>query len=147
MGLVSSSIGDYQEAVKYGLKAVQTAEALKDSSMQLCTIYNRVGLSYYQLKQYQKAHVYFKKSLFIAQKYNDQSTIYYLNGNIGSLLINLNRIKEGLTLFLYTAKKYPPQTLGDSITLTSWLFRAYAKLKQYASAQKYCNQLIAFSNR
>jgi tetratricopeptide (TPR) repeat protein len=41
--------------LKYGLKAVETAEAVDDSSLQLCTIYNRLGITYFQLKQFQKA--------------------------------------------------------------------------------------------
>jgi two-component sensor histidine kinase len=146
LGIVSTSIGDYQEGIKYGLKAVETAEALGDSSLQLCTIYNRVGLTYYYLKQYQKAHSYYSKSLEVARKYNDHSSIITLAANIAGVLNYLNQTEEGTRLILYTAKKYPPQTPKDTMWVANVLVYNYTLLKQYALAQKYSNQLLALLN-
>ena len=57
LGTVSCDLSDFQEALKYGLLAVETAELVNDTSLQLCTIYNRVGLTYFYLNQFQKANV------------------------------------------------------------------------------------------
>jgi two-component sensor histidine kinase len=147
LGDVSNELGDYKEAMRYGLLAVKTAEALKDSTLQMCTIYNHVGQTYYYLKQNQKALSYWKKSLHIAQKYKAQSSIIILIVNIADLFTaRLNQPKEALNLTLGIAQKYPPQNISDSISLTHTLLYAYTRLKQYSSAQRYCDQLLALAD-
>jgi tetratricopeptide (TPR) repeat protein len=51
LGIAFSILGDYQEALRHALLAVKTAEQLSDTTLQLCTIYNRVGLIYFSLNQ------------------------------------------------------------------------------------------------
>jgi tetratricopeptide (TPR) repeat protein len=147
LGILSAVMGDFQEGIKYGLLAVRTAEALKDSSLQLCTIYNRVGINYYHLNQFQKAYVYFAKSLVVAQKYNDRESTLHLTGNIASILHKLNQHEKALDLLLKTGQTFPPQTLSDSIAITQDLLIAYTRLKQYASAQRVFNQLLLISDK
>lgn len=146
LGVVYGSLGDYQEALKYGLLAVKTAESLKDSSLQLCTIYNRVGITYRELKQYQKAYFYYKKSLQVAQKYNHIPSITYLTSNISNVLLYLDKPDEALKLLLTTAQKYPPQALPDRMRLLSRFLNTYTYMKQYTLAQQYCDQLIELSD-
>jgi two-component sensor histidine kinase len=147
LGIISTELGDYQEGLKYGLKAVETAEAVDDSSLQLCTIYNRLGITYFQLKQFQKALSYYNKSLEVAQKYNDRASTLLLTGNITTILHKLNQYEKALNLLLTTARKYPPQDIADSINLTQGLLLIYTKLKQYGPAQRYCDQLLAMSDK
>jgi two-component sensor histidine kinase/tetratricopeptide (TPR) repeat protein len=147
LGYSASAIGDYQEGIKYGLKAVETAESLNDTTMQMCTIYNRVGITYYHLQEYQKAFFYYKKSLHIAQKYDHLPSILLLTGNIVNLLMHTSQPEEALDLLLLTARKYPPQDIKDSIYVTSRLLETYTKLKKYAIAQLYCDQLLILSDK
>jgi two-component sensor histidine kinase/tetratricopeptide (TPR) repeat protein len=145
LGTVSSEMGDYQEGIKYGLLAVKTAEAVKDTTMQLCTIYNRVGVTYTNLKQYQKALLYYNKSLLVARKYNDQPSIIILSGNIGTILARLGQLEASVQWLLNMARLYPPRNTSDSTTLASRLLYNYTQMKQYAKAQTYCNQLLSLS--
>ncbi len=147
LGYASSHLGDYQEGLKYGLRAVRTAEAMGDSSMQLCTIYNRVGLTYHNLKKFGKAYVYLKKALLIAQKYDDRASVLLLTGNIASALHKSGQTEESLRFLLGMARKYPPRNAGDSSLLASRLLFRYTTLKQYATAGQYCRQLLAFAQR
>jgi two-component sensor histidine kinase len=140
-------MGNYQEGLKYGLLAVETAEASSDSSLQVCTIYNRVGLTYYHLKQFSKADIYFKKSLVIAQKYDDRASIIHVSINLFTALHQLNRPQDALQQLLETAKKYPPGNLTDSALLISRFVVHYTKVKQYTTAQKYCNQLLVYMDK
>jgi two-component sensor histidine kinase len=147
MGAVSSEIGDYQEGIKYGLLAIKTAEAVKDTTMQLCTIYNRVGVTYTYLKQFTKAHIYFNKAMRVAQKYNDRSSILFLTYNIARGLTELHQHEASLRLLLSTKKRYPPQNSSDSIMLASRLLSNYTQTKQYTLAQRYCDQLLSYDSR
>ncbi|WPP48732.1 histidine kinase dimerization/phosphoacceptor domain -containing protein [Catalinimonas niigatensis] len=147
LGNISTEMGDYQEGLKYGLLAVQTAEMLKDSTLQLCTIYNRLGLTYYELRQNQKAYIYFNKAMHIAQKYIDQPSIMFLTHNITSVLNRLGQQRETVKLLLSTVKQYPPQNNWDSTLLASRLLESYTQLKQYSLAQPYYKQLLNLSER
>ena len=147
LGDIFAQMGDYQEGLRYGLLAVRTAGEEGDSTLQLCTIYNRVGMMYYRLKQFQKAHAYYVKALRIARKYNDRPSIIPVTGNIAHVLVSLGRTRASLRLLLATAQQYPPQTLTDSIFLASRLLRRYTELGQYATGQRYCNRLLAAARR
>jgi hypothetical protein len=50
MGTILTDMGDYHQALRYGLLAVPTGESLKDSTLLMCSIYNRLGLSYMSFK-------------------------------------------------------------------------------------------------
>jgi two-component sensor histidine kinase len=145
LGTILSGMGDFQEGLKYGLLAVQTAEMLRDTTLQMCTIYNRLGLTYYKLKQDQKAYFYYDKAMRIAQKYNHRSSIMVLTYSITSVLNRLGQQRETVQLLLRRAKEYPPQNKWDSIRLASRLLSSYSQLKQYTLAQRYYKQLLSLS--
>jgi two-component sensor histidine kinase len=147
LGYIASRMGDYQEGLRYGLLAVRTAEARHDSSLQLCTIYNRVGLTYFNLRQYQKAYLYYKKSLSVAQKYDHLPSIVILTNNISQVLLQLRRAEEALGLLLKTVGRYPPDDTSDRIVMLTNVLKGYSFLKRYATAQRYCNQLLFISGR
>ncbi|HEX8529865.1 MAG TPA: tetratricopeptide repeat protein [Cytophagales bacterium] len=147
MGNMSSALGDYQEGLRYGLLAVRTAEALKDTSLSLCAIYNRLGMTYFRLKQYQKAYLYYDQAMRVARKYNDRPSVIIMAGNLATLLSVLDRPESSVRLVLSVARQYPPRSSEDSITLASRLVRGYTQLKRYRLAQRYCDQLLAFSSR
>jgi tetratricopeptide (TPR) repeat protein len=44
LGFVSTKTGDYKSGLTYGLEALKTARQRGDTSLYLCTIYNRLGL-------------------------------------------------------------------------------------------------------
>jgi two-component system, sensor histidine kinase PdtaS len=69
MGTISVFLGDNRQALDYGLLALQTAENVGDTSLQLCQINNGIGRTLVRLKERQKATNYFSKALEIAEKY------------------------------------------------------------------------------
>jgi two-component sensor histidine kinase len=146
LGIVSSEMGNYREGLKYGLLAVQTAESLQDTTLQLCTIYNRLSITYFYLKQYRKVLEYLNKAMVVAQKYNDQASIKFLTINTAHALYRLNQPDAALRLVQGTVKQYPPQNTRDSITVAANLLLGYTQLKQYGPAQRYCNQLLSFAS-
>ncbi len=147
LGYVSSQTGDYQQGLRYGLLAVKTAERLKDSSLALCTIYNRVAGTYAHLNQLEKAMVYFEKSLRVAFRYDDHASVMLLAPNIAEVLMELNRAADVPGRLLAISRKYPPHDVYDSVAFAASFLKAYTGLKQYANAQKYCDQLISLTDR
>jgi two-component sensor histidine kinase/tetratricopeptide (TPR) repeat protein len=147
MGIVATILGDYRNGLRYGLLAVKTAEDLGDSTLQLCTIYNRVGITYEQLKQYQKALSYYEKSLSVARRYNDHASIQIVTGNIIFVMRRLNRLQEALTLLRQRSRQYPPGSLEEHMDEKVDFINTYTALKLYAKAQPYAEELIALAGK
>ena len=147
LGYVSSQMGDYQQGLTYGLLAVRTAEGLKDSSLALCTIYNRIAFTYAHLQQFEKARVYFEKSLRVAFRYGDHASVMLLAPNLAEVLMQLNRAADVPGRLVDISRKYPPHDVYDSVAFAASFLKAYTGLKQYANAQKYCDQLISLAGR
>jgi tetratricopeptide (TPR) repeat protein len=113
----------------------------------ICTIYNRLGITYHALRQFDQADHYYKKSLLIAQKYNHIPSIIYLSGNISSILLSAGKPKPALGFLLEVAKKYPPTDFESRIILATSLMDVYRDLQEYAQAQPYFNQVLEISRK
>jgi two-component sensor histidine kinase len=145
IGNVYSLTGNYKEAVKYGLLAVKTAEAVKDTTMQLCTIYNRIGLTYYFTKQFELSQLYFEKSLAIAKKYKDAASITLLSSNLAIIYIKYGKFQKSVEKLKYIDQFYPPKTVSERAAIDGLFLNAYSSLKQYDKAKPYCDKLKAAS--
>ncbi|MDJ1505922.1 histidine kinase dimerization/phosphoacceptor domain -containing protein [Xanthocytophaga agilis] len=147
LGNVCASLGDYKEAIRYGLLAVETSERLDGSSMQLATIYNRLGLTYYELREFEQANQYYKKSIAIARQYHDFVTIHMLAANIVRTLIYLNRLEEALAYQQDIIKKYPIDDITRRIIALGNFIDIYLRLKHYKQARYYCHELHSLSGK
>lgn len=142
LNIVSSELGDYKEGVRYGLLAIETAEKLGDSTTMVCTIYNRVGLTYFFTNNYEKSVFYFQKGLALAFKLNDRQAILPLSYNLCNGLISLKRPKEALVLMKKVVREYPVTTPDNQIMVTAIFISAYIDLKQYNQAGLYFNRML-----
>ncbi|UPK68106.1 histidine kinase dimerization/phosphoacceptor domain -containing protein [Chitinophaga filiformis] len=145
LGAVYSVTGNNEQALKYGLLAVNAAASLNDTSIQLATVFNRVGSTYNRMKKYNAAYEYFQKALSVAEKHNNIETIDLLISKISRTLIALHKPHEALDILQEAEQKYPPGDIYSRLYLTASLLITYKELKQYQQAQKYCDQLLAIS--
>jgi two-component sensor histidine kinase len=142
LGFVSTKLGDYKEGLTYGLLAVKTAEEQKDSSIQLCTTYNRLGLTYFALGQFKQANTYFQKSIKIARYYNETAYVLNLAGNIAKLLLQQNKPQAALHFFKQQVQQYPPSTAESKLIVAHRFMDIYAELNNLRQAQKNCDQVL-----
>jgi two-component sensor histidine kinase len=147
LGFVSTKTGDYKAGLSYGLKAVRTARQQGDTGMQLCTIYNRLGITYQAVGQTGQAHAYFKKSLHIAQQNRHVPSVVYLSGNISTLLLGAGKPREAIAFLREIAARYPPGDPEGRIILATRFMDAYRSLGQYARAQPYCNRVLQLAGK
>ncbi|WP_162996335.1 histidine kinase dimerization/phosphoacceptor domain -containing protein [Mucilaginibacter celer] len=147
LGNVYGSLGNYKEAIKYGLLAVKTAEAVNDTTMQLCTIYNRLGLTYYFTKQFPLAQLYFEKSLAVAEKYNDYGSIVLLTNNLAVIYLKYNQLEKALKVLKKLEKNHPPQNNDELATLDALLLNVYVLLNRYEEAKVYCDKQLEISKK
>ncbi|UFH57245.1 histidine kinase dimerization/phosphoacceptor domain -containing protein [Spirosoma sp. KNUC1025] len=143
LGIVNICLADYKEALKYGHLALKTAEIRQDTTLQLCTIYNRLGITYSYLKDNETAIGYFQKALSIARRYRDTMSIWIVSMSLINSYNRLNKFDQSLQLLKFNIKRFPPPDLLARIYVLSQYVSSYQGLKNYRLAQQYCNQLIA----
>ncbi|HTE09565.1 MAG TPA: sensor histidine kinase [Chitinophagaceae bacterium] len=143
LGVVSSDMGDYPDAVKYGLLALKTAEQVQDTSMQLCTIYNRLSVVYGNWSKKDEALVYVKKAMGTALKNNDRNAIKIVIMNLCSILSQLKLQEESLKYIRLTeAALTKPWNAMDSMNVSLSYIITYTEAKEYEKANNYVDQVI-----
>jgi two-component sensor histidine kinase/tetratricopeptide (TPR) repeat protein len=134
---------DFGHAIQHGLKALQSARTVGDSSMQLCQINNTLGGLYSRLGQKEKAITYHKGALKTALQYNETYAIAMLIYNIAVCYKDIEKPQEALD-FLATV----PQKLLESASPPENVFISMAYIgplidtKRYKEANQYCNRLL-----
>ena len=144
-GQLNYARGDYKEALAYELIALKMCNNNNDDGLQLCEIENNVGLTFYKLNDAASALVHFKRALEIAEKGQDNETIYGLAVQIVDAYIQLNKAQQALYFLKSIEKKHKlPET--DIWKTEGYIYKMYLSLytalKQYKIAYSYCNQLI-----
>ncbi|MGC4038500.1 MAG: histidine kinase dimerization/phosphoacceptor domain -containing protein [Chitinophagaceae bacterium] len=142
LGFVSTSLGDQKEGVRYGLLAVETAEKLNDSSMQICTFYNRLGITYLNINETAKASLYFTKAIKVAEQFRDVNAIHELALNNTNLLLKQNKARQALALVQEVVKKYPAESVGGQLRMAAGFVTIYETLGRQQEAGEFCQQLL-----
>ncbi|QEE50815.1 hypothetical protein FUA48_14880 [Flavobacterium alkalisoli] len=134
--------GNTEEGIKYGLLALKTAEEQGDRSMQLCTINNRLGLTFDSLNENDKALKYFEDALVLAKENNDANAVYFVTNNIASILVLKNKVKEALKLEEDALRNYKATDIGAIVGLNSSIFYTYMYSKEFDKAKKYLDKIM-----
>lgn len=152
MGIVSTVMGDYPNAVKYGLLAVKIAEGLKDTTIELSTFYNRLALSYMNWAKKGEALLYFNKAMTIARKYKDLDVMEVVLTDLSVVLNHQGRWEESLHYIheVEDLMRIPVRPLNewDTAYKEMWFTAAYTVARQYhkagASAERLINVLTRY---
>lgn len=139
-----SAISDYASATKYGLLAVEAAENVRDTSMQLCTIYNRLGITVYRTKtSYPTAREYFQKAFNIAEKYNDILSMYIVSPNIIASYLKEQNFADALQFATRLVNKHQiPDDAMYKIVQNDLFLIIYNRMKDWRNAEKYCSRIV-----
>ncbi|HZG73623.1 MAG TPA: hypothetical protein VEY51_18950, partial [Chondromyces sp.] len=141
---VYSQTADVKNGLHYALLALQTAEKLRDTSMQLCQINYIVSMTYFNLREYDKALPYQYKALSIAEKYHDINSIYLIGKNICITHLHKNDALEAQKVLDRIVEKYPqPSDVATTIDQISIRIRISEQLNQLSNLEKYCSKLAS----
>ncbi len=145
MGYILYNAGDYKQALKYGLLAVQTAQKANCTSAELSTIYNRVGLIYYKLMQFDEAVKYFKVSSDIAMANHDTVSVFIIAPNVANSYLRLEKPLELIAYLKSLRNVYAVGSTGHKISYTSNIILAYLQMNKQKEASPYVEELIKMS--
>lgn len=145
LGTALLSLNKLSEALKYNLLAVRTGEALGDTSMDMCSVYNHTGLTYYAGGKFTQSNYYFKKAVDVAVKYHDHVAII-LSANFASSLNAQNLPAQALAVLKESERKFPNISAEDRINYDAGYLKAYTKLKQFDKGAVYSGRLLKSYN-
>jgi two-component sensor histidine kinase len=126
IGGVSTAIGLHGEGLKNGLTAVKIGEGLKDTSSVMSTIYNRVGITYTYLGDYEKGYLFYQKGLNTAFKNRDNDAVSIISENLVHLLARWNVKSDTIGRFLeHVYQKYPVDNPAKKASMLALLASTY----------------------
>jgi two-component sensor histidine kinase len=140
LGVASTRRGDYQEALRHGLAAIESAQATGDTA-NLNLFYYRVGYTYFILHQFRDALTYYHSALRRAEKARDASDVTNATMLITEVLIAQHRTQDALNLALEKLRQYPPHDQPSAVAL-NLLSICYLANKQFGPAEKQVLQLV-----
>ncbi|MFA6059074.1 MAG: histidine kinase dimerization/phosphoacceptor domain -containing protein [Taibaiella sp.] len=145
LGVCYVMLGDYKAAIQNGLMAIKIAEKDgEDSTLSLCTYYNRLGMAYLRADDDPKAKKCLEKSMAIALKCNDRNSIFVLTITNASLLVEEGNPRKGLKLMNRIIHKYPELEKERGMDLACFMITAYQTLKLFDKARTYAAMIEHF---
>jgi len=130
LGAVMSSMGNTKEGIKYLLLAGKIADAYRDSSSTVVTIYNRIGTVYNGMNQLENSARAFKKSLVLAERNKDKDAILFVSSNLSWVYIRLNKSNKAISVLTKALNKCSATDTAQKIDLNTTLMEAYLKTNQ-----------------
>jgi len=132
---VYRTLGNYPEALRYGLAALKNSQNIRDTSC-LSFYYLQLGYLYHDLKQPDEALESCEKALqFISKKDWEKDAFNTLSLSV-NVLLEQHRTAEALLNINEFVKATPPRSLKSIAMVTLFKAQCYIALKQYALARE-----------
>jgi two-component sensor histidine kinase len=140
LGVANARLGDYKEALRYGLASIESAQATGDT-VNLNLFYYRVGNTYFILHQLKDALTYYNLARRRAEQARDAGEVINAITLITEVLIAQHRTQDALNLAREKLRQYPPHD-HPSLDSLNLLSICYLANKQFGPAEKHALQLI-----
>ncbi|MEA2095613.1 MAG: sigma 54-interacting transcriptional regulator [Candidatus Cloacimonadota bacterium] len=138
-------LGLYDKALEYHLKTIEILEKLDKKEIILSVIYNDIGTTYMNSKNYEFALEYFNRSL---TEFNKCSTNSYSLSNIGTIYTDQKKYDLALEYHLKayeSAKDFKDEYITPYIQLN--LATVYSKMEEYEKTTEYLKKAIEFAEK
>jgi two-component sensor histidine kinase len=142
LAATDKTIGNYKNALQYGLAAVQSAYDCRDTT-QLYAFCGRVANLYQELNQRENAIRYLRIALRNTEAKQYQHETLDFTIAIANQLIALQRPHQALALMLQKSRAMTSQSDDCRFLAAEGLAICYLATKQYALAGVQCTQLAA----
>ena len=123
---------DYSQSLFYLLKALKTAHAIGDTSMQLCNINHILGSLYVSIGRPEMAIKYAEDALETARKHKNEIDKFFLTVNLAIKYERNGQPERGLEVLTSMPESYKKSLGADmKVFLGEAYVRIYLSLKQY----------------
>ncbi|UOQ52243.1 histidine kinase dimerization/phosphoacceptor domain -containing protein [Hymenobacter cellulosivorans] len=138
---VHRNTGNYKEALRYGLAAVESARATRDTAL-LPYFYTTVGTVYTGLNQLEQTLTYYRLALRQAHQEKNVSQILDIAGGIIYVLIAQHHPEQALKFYQQEIQAYPPTNEHQRYIVALALATCYTATGDFARAEHYKDQLV-----
>jgi two-component sensor histidine kinase len=135
------NLGNYQEAIRYGLASVESARATKDTA-HIDLFYRRLGLLHEELSQWEEGLPFFRKALANRLQEKDPVKVVLIAKLMVSNLLAQGKAREAFDFFTKIIKEHPPVNKFSNLQAAVALAECHLALKQYPLAEKYYLRMI-----
>lgn len=142
IGFCYSRSGHAVQSVAWSLKAAQTAERRQLKGRALGDIYNKVSMSFSDIRQYDSSFAYGKKAITAAEQSNDTDLILSTYFNLAIGQGDLGRNKEALQLLQEIVRKYPSNASDYQFVLNYIYTNIYLNLQQNEKAGLHFEKIL-----
>jgi len=132
-------VGNYQAALRYGLAAVESAQATHDTTL-IDYLYSNVAAIYKELQQPTLALAYYQRALHHARQRQVPAGIVSTSAAISRILLGQHRPAQALRFLQTSAGHYQAASPGVYLRC---LAECYVALGQYAAAERSLRPLLA----
>lgn len=147
LGISYTRIGLFEKGINESLLAAKSGDKKGDTSLQMATIYNNIGLAHYYDKNYKEAVKYHYKSLELAKKNNDQNSIHVVANNIVNDLVYEGKPREAKAFLLNIIKTQPIEGVEELVLDKVGLLTIYQALKEPNQVGKFTLELLEIKRK
>lgn len=144
LGQTYQGMNNFVQSLRYNLLAVETGEKLGEMGPLMCTINNRVGLSYFSVNYYDQAIDYFNKALTDARHNKDTVTIRTELLNLSDIFRLKNEYKRSLDSLNTVEKLGPGMSEYQTMQLEVGYLKNYIALNLLNKAPPHFEDLKKF---
>jgi len=138
----------FGKALFYYLKALTIVEAIQDTGMTLCQIYNNIGSLYKDIWKLEVAIKYYHDALQVAVKNKNQSEIPGIARNLAQAYYLNNQSEQSLQALSLISNEVFKSNRSYVLHLTNaYYLRAYCRLRQYDNARPYFQFILDNVNK
>jgi len=139
IGRISYDLGDYGNALKYNLLAIETAKEVNDTTLQVSVINHLIASTYIKMQDYTKAIPYSMEVLRLAKRYNDRGFMNVGSSTLALAYTHTNELPKALTVL----GEMKGRAVGDleilSVTIEFLNNLVYAK--RFGDAAQYVQEV------
>ncbi|MDN3588672.1 histidine kinase dimerization/phosphoacceptor domain -containing protein [Pedobacter aquatilis] len=139
IGRNSFRLGDYDNALKYSLRALETARKVNDTTAQVCVINLTIASSYIKKQDYYRSLPYSKEVIRIAKKYNHEGFVREGGYQLASAYTHTKQISKALAVLDEINGR--PGGFLKNIALKIEYINTLTYAKQFQRATVYVNEL------
>ncbi len=146
LGSNLAQTGDLANSLKYELSAIKTGEGLKDTTLQMCTIYFRTASTYHNLRKEEQSIFYGLKALKIARRFNDQQSVIIISQGLGVCYYMLYKYNDALAILKQLPEKYiSEKDTGTRVDYYCQFVFNYIKINELGLAKLYFDRMNVLS--
>jgi two-component sensor histidine kinase len=147
MGSTYMFMNDFQNALRYNIMAIETGEKLHETGIIMSPIYNRLGMIYFSIEDYQPALDYFSRGLRIAYLNRDTPSIQTIQMNMAYVYRKQGQFALALDTIREAEKYYIHPDHDDSAEVATRYLYIYLDKKDCQEAATYYKRLLGIYNR